>query len=667
MTAPIIKPSAEFSRNANCKSMTEYNALYEESIKNPEQFWGRLANKMHWEVPFASVGPKYNFKKPAVTNYGVAAGERVHAHYFEGGRTNMCYNCVDKHVKDGKGDKVAFIWEGNDVTDATKTMTYSEVLKEVQIFANVLQKLGVKKGSRVAIYMPMVLELPIAMLACCRLGAIHSVVFGGFAADSLASRIVDAQSDVIITADAVMRGAKKIDLKGVVDAAVVKAAEMGAPASHVLCLKRLGTEVKWNPKIDVWYHEVRTTVPQVCPVEWMDAEDPLFMLYTSGSTGKPKGVLHTTGGYMVGCYATCYYVFDLQEKDVYWCTADCGWITGHSYITYGPMLNGVTQVVFEGVPTYPDAGRMWDIVQRHKVTVFYTAPTLIRALMAKGEAPVKKYNRDSLRLLGTVGEPINPEAWKWYYNVVGNGRCPIVDTWWQTETGSNMLTSIPGATYMKPGSATKPFFGVQPVVIDIQTGKELEGEASGYLCIKSPWPSMMRTVYGDHGRFEATYFSQCKGYYFTGDGCRRDEDGDIWITGRVDDVINVSGHRIGTAEVESVFVAHPKIAEAATIGYPHPIKGEGIYVYAVPKAGETVSDALAKELIKKVRADIGAFAAPDIIHWAPQGVPKTRSGKIMRRILRKIAHDQEDELGDISTLADPSVVQLLIDSKPKKN
>eukprot|EP01063_Lacrimia_lanifica_P026437 TRINITY_DN3562_c0_g1_i3.p1 TRINITY_DN3562_c0_g1~~TRINITY_DN3562_c0_g1_i3.p1 ORF type:complete len:669 (+),score=314.98 TRINITY_DN3562_c0_g1_i3:66-2072(+) len=659
-------PSAEFSQKANIKSEEEYNAMYKQSIEDPEAFWGKMASQFHWEKKWEKVGPEYNFVKPEEGSDEPA----VSAKWFQGGTTNLCYNCVDRIVKDGKGDKVAYLWEPNDSAEEAKSLTYADVLDEVQRFANVLKKLGVKRGDRVAIYLPMICELPISMLACARIGAVHSVVFGGFASDALASRCVDSEAKLIITADGVFRGQKIINLKKIADEAVVKAKEQGYEIPHVLTITRLGAEkcpVNFTEGLDVKYEDAKKEVDAECPVEWMDAEDPLFMLYTSGSTGKPKGVLHTTGGYMCGAWSTCHYVFDLQENDVFWCTADCGWITGHTYITYGPMLNGATQVVFEGVPTFPDAGRMWEVVAKYRVSVFYTAPTLVRALMAKGEEWVTKHDRSTLRLLGSVGEPINPEAWKWYFEVVGEQRCPIVDTWWQTETGSNMLTSIPGATYMKPGSATKPFFGVQPVVIDIQTGKELEGEASGYLCIKSPWPSMMRTVYGDHGRFEATYFSQCKGYYFTGDGCRRDADGDIWITGRVDDVINVSGHRIGTAEVESVFVAHDKISEAAAVGYPHSVKGEGIYVYVVPNAGVEGTQELAKELIMAVRAQIGAFASPDIIHWADNGVPKTRSGKIMRRILRKIAHDQEDELGDISTLADPSVVQLLIDSKPKKN
>eukprot|EP01064_Diplonema_japonicum_P018310 TRINITY_DN27007_c0_g1_i1.p1 TRINITY_DN27007_c0_g1~~TRINITY_DN27007_c0_g1_i1.p1 ORF type:complete len:664 (+),score=183.27 TRINITY_DN27007_c0_g1_i1:52-2043(+) len=663
MSVAKVNPSQEFSEKANVKSFDEYKAMYEESIKDPEAFWGRFAEKFHWEKKWDKVGPEWNFTKPA----DESDEPPVSCKWFSGGETNLCYNCVDMQVKAGKGDKVAFIYEGNDASDENVEMTYSEVLKEVQIFANVLKKLGVKKGDRVAIYLPMILHLPISMLACARIGAVHCVIFGGFAPEAVASRCVDAQTRVVITADGVMRGNKKIDLKAVTDAAIKKCAEHDLVVEHTLCFERLGKEkcpVVWDEKTDVWYDDIKTTVEPECPVEWMEAEAPLFMLYTSGSTGKPKGVLHTTGGYMLGAWATVHFVFDCQEHDVYWCTADCGWITGHTYIAYGPMLNGATQVVFEGVPTFPDAGRMWDIVDRHQVSIFYTAPTLVRALMAKGDDWVTKYKRDSLRVLGSVGEPINPEAWKWYYEVVGNKKCPIVDTWWQTETGSNMITSLPGATPMKPGCATLPFFGVQPVVIDVKTGEVLEGEASGYLCMKSPWPSMMRSLYGDHKRYEATYFSQCKGYYFTGDGCRRDADGYYWITGRVDDVVNVSGHRIGTAEIESVFVAHDKISEAAAVGCPHPVKGEGIYVYAVPNDGIVGTPELAKELVTAIRAEIGAFAAPDIIHWAPAGVPKTRSGKIMRRILRKIAAGEEDQLGDISTLADPSVVQKLIDTKP---
>ena len=637
--ASSYPPAADFSAQANCKSEAEYKEMYEQSIKNPEAFWGKLAERFHWEKKWDTVLSDWNFVKPAEGTDEAKVGCK----WFDGGLTNICYNCVDKHVADGYGGKIALAYEGNDTADPVKELTYSELLVEVQTFANVLKKLGVKKGDRVSLYLPMVLELPIAMLACARIGAIHSVVFGGFAADALASRLVESQSDILITADGVLRGKKPIELKKIADHAVERAAEEGHIVKAVVNVERLGKEhcsVDWH-KHDHWYHELRKEVSPECPCEWMEAEAPLFMLYTSGSTGKPKGVLHTTAGYMIGAYATVHYVFDHRDTDVFWCTADCGWITGHTYITYGPLLNRATQVVFEGVPTFPDAGRMWDIVQKHKVTIFYTAPTLVRALMSKGDEWVTKYDRSTLRLLGSVGEPINPEAWRWYYEVVGESRCPIADTWWQTETGSNMITVLPGAHAMKPGAATYPFFGVEPVVIDVKTGEVLEGEASGYLCIKSPWPSMMRTLYNDHGRFEATYFSQCKGYYFTGDGCKRDKDGAYWITGRVDDVINVSGHRIGTAEVESVFVAHEKISEAAAVGYPHAVKGEGIYVYVVPNAGVTGTPELQKELIMKVREEIGAFAAPDIIHWAPEGVPKTRSGKIMRRILRKISHDQE--------------------------
>ena len=636
--AESYPPADDFVSKANCKGMDEYKRLYEQSISDPDTFWGNIAEQFHWDKKWDTVRGAWNFTK---ADEG-AEGAPVATTWFEGGTTNICYNCVDKHVKDGKGDKIAFIYEGNDLADEKREMTYTQVLEEVQRFANILKGMGVAKGDRVAIYLPMILELPIAMLACARIGAIHSVVFGGFAAESLASRCVDSQCTVIVTADGVMRGQKPIDLKGVADSAIASCAESGLTIKHLLCVKRLGEahKIAWNA-IDKWYHEAREEVSAECPVEWVNAEDPLFMLYTSGSTGKPKGVVHTTAGYMVNAWATVHYVFDHKPEDVYWCTADCGWITGHTYVAYGPMLNASTQVVFEGVPTYPTPARMWDIVERCKVSIFYTAPTLIRALMAKGDEHPNKHDLSTLRVLGSVGEPINPEAWRWYYEVIGKKRCPISDTWWQTETGANMITILPGCTPMKPGSATLPFFGVEPVVIDVQTGKEIVGEGSGYLCIKSPWPSMMRTLYGDHSRFEATYFSQCKGYYFTSDGCRRDKDGYYWITGRVDDVINVSGHRIGTAEVESVFVANSKISEAAAVGYPHPVKGEGIYIYVVPNQDVEGSDALKKELINEVRSIIGAFAAPDVIHWAPSGVPKTRSGKIMRRILRKIAHGQE--------------------------
>eukprot|EP01060_Flectonema_neradi_P007444 TRINITY_DN15191_c0_g1_i1.p1 TRINITY_DN15191_c0_g1~~TRINITY_DN15191_c0_g1_i1.p1 ORF type:complete len:700 (+),score=183.54 TRINITY_DN15191_c0_g1_i1:148-2100(+) len=649
--------------------------MYKESIEDPDTFWAKFAENFHWEKKWDKVRGEWNFKE---------GDKPISAKWFEGGTTNMCYNCIDKHVKDGKGDRIAYYYEPNDgEKDPRRSVTYAEVLKEVQLMANVLRKLGVKKGDRVAIYLPMILELPISMLACARIGAIHSVVFGGFAPESLSSRLIDSKAAVVITADGVNRGPKPLALKKVVDSAIKLTAEgSDHTVTDVVVVKRLGLPelVEWNDKIDHWYDEIKTTVEADCPVEWMEAEDPLFMLYTSGSTGTPKGVLHTTGGYMLGAWATVRYVFDLQEEtDVFWCTADCGWITGHTYIAYGPMLNAATQVIFEGVPTYPDASRMWDIVDRYNVSIFYTAPTLIRALQSKGEEPVKKHKRTSLRLLGSVGEPINPSAWKWYNEVVGDSRCPIVDTWWQTETGSNMITSLPGAIPTKPGAASLPFFGVEPVIVKVETetlSEEerlkqvptvLEGECEGYLCIKSPWPSMMRTLYNNHARYEKTYFNTCQGYYFTGDGCRRDADGYYWITGRVDDVINVSGHRIGTAEVEQVFCSHSGIAEAAAVGYPHAIKGEGIYVYVSPKQGIEGTPELAQELTTLVRSKIGAFAAPDVIHWAPDILPKTASGKIVRRVLRKIAAHQEEELGDMSTVNNGDViVKKLVESRPAK-
>jgi len=666
---PIFQPPAAFASNAHCSSLDQYKEMYKESIESPETFWSTIAERFHWERKWEKVGPTFNFEKEE--------GKPISIEWFTGGKTNLCYNCLDRNVEQGKGDKVCFIWEGNDPrTDEPIKKTYAEVLKEVQIWANVLKAQGVGKGDRVAIYMPMVLELPMVMLACARIGAVHSVIFGGFAAESMSSRIIDSAAKVIVTTDGVMRGEKLIELKKVADTAAESAAKGGVQVKSMIVVRRLGNEkmeaskkgssVQWIEGRDMWYHDIRDKVSSECAVEWMDAEDPLFMLYTSGSTGNPKGVLHTTGGYMIGAYTSVRYIFDMHDEDIYWCTADCGWITGHTYIAYGPLLNGATQIIFEGVPTFPDAGRLWEIVDKHAVTIFYTAPTAVRALMQKGNDPVKKHHRTSLRLLGSVGEPINPEAWHWYNDIVGNSKCPIVDTWWQTETGSILITPLPGATPTKPGSATFPFFGCDPRVIDIQSGKELEGPGSGYLCIKRPWPSMMRTVWGDHGRFEATYFSQQKGYYFTGDACRRDKDGYIWITGRVDDVVNVSGHRIGTAEVESVIASNPNCAEAAVVGYPHAVKGEGIYVYAVPMAGVEPSPELEKAFVAKVRSEIGAFAAPDVIHWAPTGVPKTRSGKIMRRILRKIAHGEEDSLGDISTLADPSVVEMLLKTRPTR-
>ncbi|MBF9197398.1 acetate--CoA ligase [Microvirga terrestris] len=625
-----------------------YRAKYEASIKDPEAFWAEEAKRIHW------------FKAPTRiknTNFGP---ENVSIKWFEDGVTNVAYNCVDRHLHT-RGDQVAIIWEGDDPSESKK-ITYRELHDEVCRMANIMRNRGVAKGDRVTIYMPMIPEAAYAMLACARLGAIHSVVFGGFSPDSLASRIQDAKSAFIVTADEGLRGGRKVPLKVNVDAALER---VGAGVvDHVLVVRRTGGAVNMLPGRDVYYDEAASMVSDECPYEEMNAEDPLFILYTSGSTGTPKGVLHTTGGYLVHAAMTHQYVFDYHDGDIYWCTADVGWVTGHSYILYGPLANGATTLMFEGVPTYPTISRFWDVIDKHGVNIFYTAPTAIRSLMQAGEEPVKKTSRKSLRLLGSVGEPINPEAWEWYHRVVGDSRCPIVDTWWQTETGGILIAPLPGATKLKPGSATKPFFGVQPQVVDAE-GKVLEGAAEGNLVIADSWPGQMRTVYGDHERFVQTYFSTYPGKYFTGDGCRRDADGYYWITGRVDDVINVSGHRMGTAEVESALVAHPKVSEAAVVGYPHDIKGQGIYAYVTLMAGEEPSEELRKELVAWVRKEIGPIASPDLIQFAP-GLPKTRSGKIMRRILRKIAEDEFGSLGDTSTLADPGVVDDLITNRQNK-
>ena len=624
-----------------------YEELYRRSVQDNEGFWAEQAKRIDWFEPFTQVKD---------VSY---AYDDVHIRWFHDGVTNACHNCVDRHVET-RGDQTAIIFEGDEPDDDSR-ITYRELHEHVQRFANVLKDNGVKKGDRVTIYMPMIPEAAYAMLACARIGAIHSVVFGGFSPDSLAGRIEDCQSSFIITADEGVRGAKKIPLKANVDKAVQIAASHGATVDKVLVIRRTGGDIDWVEGRDVWYHEAAERAAAECPCEPMNAEDPLFILYTSGSTGKPKGVLHTTGGYLVYASLTHQYVFDYHDGDIYWCTADVGWITGHSYIVYGPLANGATTLMFEGVPNYPDASRFWQVVDKHQVNIFYTAPTAIRALMGAGDEYVKKTSRASLRLLGTVGEPINPEAWEWYYHVVGEGRCPIVDTWWQTETGGILITPLPGATDLKPGSATRPFFGIQPALLDAD-GNELEGAAEGNLVMKDSWPGQMRTVYGDHQRFVDTYFSTYKGYYFTGDGCRRDEDGYYWITGRVDDVLNVSGHRMGTAEVESALVAHPAVSEAAVVGYPHDIKGQGIYCYVTLMAGVEPTDELRAELVQQVRKEIGPIATPDLIQFAP-GLPKTRSGKIMRRILRKIAENDYGNLGDTSTLADPSVVDDLIENR----
>ena len=619
-----------------------YEKMYAQSAQDPEAFWGEHGKRVDWIKPYSKVRD-------------VSFTGDVHIRWFYDGTLNVAYNCIDRHLAT-RGDQVAIIFEGDD-PNVDKKITYKELHQQVCRLANVMKANGVKKGDRVTIYLPMIPEATYAMLACARIGAVHSVVFGGFSPDSLRDRIQDADSHFIITSDEGLRGGRKVALKANAD----KAVDACDCVKKVLVVKHTGGNVAWTEGRDIWYHEEAAKVSDDCPPEEMSAEDPLFILYTSGSTGKPKGVLHTTGGYLVYASMTHQYVFDYKDGDIYWCTADVGWVTGHSYIVYGPLANGATTLMFEGVPTYPDSGRFWQVVDKHQVNIFYTAPTAIRSLMREGEAPVKKHSRKSLRILGSVGEPINPEAWLWYYNVVGDQRCPFVDTWWQTETGGILITPLPGAIDLKPGSATKPFFGVQPVVVDNE-GQILEGETEGNLCIADSWPGQMRTVFGDHERFVQTYFSTFPGKYFTGDGCRRDADGYYWITGRVDDVINVSGHRLGTAEIESALVAHPKVAEAAVVGYPHDLKGQGIYAYVTLNAGEEPTDALLKELVGWVRKEIGPIATPDLIQWAP-GLPKTRSGKIMRRILRKIAANEYEALGDTSTLADPTVVTDLIDNR----
>ena len=624
----------------------QYQDMYARSLEDADGFWAEHGRRIDWIKPFSKVKN---------THYGK---DDVSIKWYEDGTLNACVNCVDRHVET-RGEQVAIIWEG-DEPDQDAKITYRQLHEEVCKFANVLKAQGVTKGDRVTIYMPMIPEASYAMLACARIGAVHSVVFGGFSPDALAGRILDCDSTCVITADEGVRGGKKIPLKANTDAALAQCPDV----TSVIVVERTRCGVAMQDGRDVWYHQEKEKANADCPAEEMNAEDPLFILYTSGSTGKPKGVLHTTGGYMVYASMTHQYVFDYRDGDIYWCTADVGWVTGHSYIVYGPLANGATSLMFEGVPNYPDNSRFWQVCDKHQVTIFYTAPTALRALMREGDGPVKATKRDSLRLLGSVGEPINPEAWLWYYNVVGEGKSPIVDTWWQTETGGILITPLPGATALKPGSATRPFFGVKPMLVDAE-GKELTGAASGNLCITDSWPGQMRTVYGDHKRFIETYFSQYPGFYFTGDGCRRDEDGYYWITGRVDDVLNISGHRLGTAEVESALVAHGQVAEAAVVGYPHDIKGQGIYCYVTLNAGLAGDDDLKAELVKWVRKEIGPIASPDLIQFAP-GLPKTRSGKIMRRILRKIAEDDFSNLGDTSTLADPAVVDDLIDNRQNR-
>jgi acetyl-CoA synthetase len=646
MADKVYEVPAEWTKRAFIDS-AKYRAMYDRSLSDPNGFWAEQARRIHWFKHFTKV-KNTSFDRPNVS-----------IKWFEDGTTNAAYNCIDRHLAT-RGDQVAIIWEGDDPKESKK-ITYRELHDQVCRLANVLRNRNVEKGDRVTIYLPMIPEAAYAILACARIGAIHSVVFGGFSPDSLAGRIEDCQSKVVITADEGLRGGRTVPLKANTDAAIEKVA---GGVDHVIVVKRTGAPVDMLPGRDVWYHDAADMVTAECPWTEMHAEDPLFILYTSGSTGRPKGVLHTTGGYLVFTAMTHQDVFDYHDGDIYWCTADVGWVTGHSYIVYGPLANGATTLMFEGVPNYPTTSRFWEVIDKHKVNTFYTAPTAIRALMQAGDAPVKTSSRASLRLLGSVGEPINPEAWEWYYRVVGDSRCPIVDTWWQTETGGILITPLPGATPLKPGSATLPFFGVIPQIVDAD-GKVLEGAATGNLCIADSWPGQMRTVYGDHQRFVDTYFSAYPGKYFTGDGCRRDADGYYWITGRVDDVINVAGHRMGTAEVESALVAHPKVSEAAVVGYPHDIKGQGIYAYVTLMAGEQPTEALRKELVQWVRTEIGPIASPDLIQFAPN-LPKTRSGKIMRRILRKIAEDEFGNLGDTSTLADPAVVDDLVAQRQNK-
>ncbi len=625
----------------------KYLQLYKQSVEQPEQFWAEQGKRLHWFKPFTQV------KDTSFTP------GNVHIKWFADGELNASYNCLDRHLPE-RADQVAFYWEG-DEPGVQKALTYAQLHEQVCKLANGLKKLGVKKGDRVTIYLPMIPEAAVALLACARIGAVHSVVFAGFSPDALGSRIIDCDSTVVITADQALRGSRVTNLKDNTDMALAHLGDE-SPVKHVVVVKQVGKNVDMHQGRDVWYHDLLSSQSKDCPAEPMNAEDPLFILYTSGSTGKPKGVLHTTGGYLLYASITHQYVFDYHDGDIYWCAADVGWVTGHSYIVYGPLANGATSVMFEGVPTYPSVKRIAQIVDKYKVNILYTAPTAIRALMAHGDAPVEGADLSSLKILGSVGEPINPEAWSWYHEKYGKGNCPIVDTWWQTETGGILITPLPGATDLKPGSATRPFFGVKPAIVDNE-GKELSGAAEGNLVIKDSWPGQMRTGYGDHERFEQPYFSTYPGLYFTGDGAKRDEDGYYWLTGRVDDVLNISGHRLGTAEIESCLVAHEAVAEAAVVGYPHDIKGQGIYVYVSPRVGVEPSDELTKALRDWVREEISPIAAPDLIQWAPSGLPKTRSGKIMRRILRKIAANEHDSLGDISTLADPSVVEILVNNR----
>ncbi|MFK7858613.1 MAG: acetate--CoA ligase [Granulosicoccus sp.] len=637
----IYPVSAEIAENAHIDEQL-YAEMYARSIEEPDAFWGEQAEQfIDWFKPWDSV-QEWDFHKGEIN-------------WFNGAKVNVAYNCLDRHLEK-RADQTAIIWEGDDPSES-RHITYRELHDEVCRFSNALKGLGVKKGDRVCIYMPMVPEAAVAMLSCARIGAIHSIVFGGFSPDALKDRINDSQCSIVITADQGMRGGRKVPLKSNADIACEKT----DCVKRMVVVKRGGEDVEWKDGRDLWYHELINGASNDCPAVEMDAEDPLFILYTSGSTGTPKGVLHTSGGYILYASMTHKYVFDYKDGDIYWCTADVGWVTGHSYIVYGPLANGATTLMFEGIPTYPSVSRFWEVIEKHKVNTFYTAPTALRALMAQGDEAVTSVDRSSLRLLGSVGEPINPEAWEWYSRVVGDSRCPIVDTWWQTETGGILITPLPGATALKPGSASKPFFGVVPELVDDQ-GNILAGVASGNLVITRPWPGMMRSVYGNHERFKETYFAMYPGFYFTGDGARRDEDGYFWITGRVDDVLNVSGHRLGTAEIESALVLHDAVAEAAVVGYPHDIKGQGIYAYVTLMNNVEASDELKAELVKHVRAEIGPIATPDLLQWAP-GLPKTRSGKIMRRILRKIAENDVGSLGDTSTLADPGVVDGLVENR----
>ena len=649
MSDKVYPVSNNIKKNALIDHET-YLQWYDESIKDPDAFWSKHGRRIDWFKPFTKV-KNTSFRG------------RVSIKWYEDGVTNVSYNCIDRHLK-SRGDQVAMIWEG-DNPYIDKKVTYKELYENVCRFANILKKRGVKKGDRVTIYLPMILEAAYAMLACARIGAVHSVVFAGFSPEALAGRIVDCESTFVITADQGVRGGKPIPLKENVDHAIDIAARQYVLVNQVMVVRRTGGKIGWAPGRDFWYHEEMANAKTECPPARMKAEDPLFILYTSGSTGKPKGVLHTTGGYLVYASMTHEYVFDYHVGDVYWCTADVGWVTGHSYLVYGPLCNGATTLMFEGVPNFPDQARFWEVVDKHKVNILYTAPTAIRALMGAGDEYVERSKRTSLRILGSVGEPINPEAWNWFYHKVGDDRCPIVDTWWQTETGGHMITPLPGATDLKPGSATLPFFGIKPELVDTE-GEVLEGENDGNLCIIDSWPGQMRTIYGDHNRFVETYFSTYKGKYFTGDGCRRDHDGYYWITGRVDDVLNVSGHRLGTAEVESALVSDHNVSESAVVGYPHPIKGQGIYCYVTLMEGVEPSEELRQHLIKHVRNEIGPIATPDKIQFSPS-LPKTRSGKIMRRILRKIAEDEFENLGDISTLAEPQVVEDLIANRLNKH